>query len=98
MNLLYFVACFLGVASLGLITVAWLFRRISSIAVEHEKARSIADAIQEGAMTFLKEEYRIIAVVVIAVAGVLSFFLSPLSATVRQLRDRGLILPSISML
>ena len=58
------------VAVAGLAVVAYLMRRISSYKVDHEGAQRIADAIRTGAMTFLKEEYKIITFVV-AVGGLL---------------------------
>ncbi len=48
----------------GLVLVSFLSNKVSRIAVDDEKAREIADAIKLGAMTFLQEEYRVIAIVV----------------------------------
>lgn len=62
------------VAVAGLAVVAFLMRRIYSYKVDHEKAERIADAIRSGAMTFLKEEYKIIALVVALGAVVLAVF------------------------
>ena len=59
-----------------------LFSRINSIRVDNEKAGKIAYAIRQGAMTFLNEEYKIIAVVVAIVATMLGFFMSPLAGGV----------------
>lgn len=66
----------------GLAIVYGLFTRIKSIAVDNAKAQSIADAIQAGAMTFLREEYKIIAIVVSALALVLGYFAAPINAAV----------------
>ncbi len=82
MQLLHYFLIFVGAAAAGLAVVAWLFARIASISVDNEKARNIAQAIREGAMTFLQEEYRIIAVVVALVACLLGYFMSPLAAAV----------------
>lgn len=65
---------------LGIGVMLYLFNKITSISVDHEKATSIAKAIRDGAMTFLIEEYKIIAVVALIVAVVLGYFLSPLAA------------------
>ena len=73
---------FITMAVLGLGVVALLYNNIISIAVSHDKARGIARVIQMGAMTFLREEYRIILVVVTVVAGVIGYFMSPLAAAV----------------
>ena len=82
MQLLHYFFIFTGAALAGLAVVLWLFLRITAIPVEHDKARKIAQAISEGAMTFLQEEYRIIAVVVAVVGGLLAYAMSPLAAAV----------------
>ena len=70
-----------GAAALtGFVVIVALFMRIKAIIVDNEKAQQIADAIQEGAMTFLREEYKIIAIVVAPVAILLGFIMSPLPA------------------
>ena len=71
MSIQEYVYIFSGVALAGLFIVIGLFFRISSIKVENEKAYKIADAISQGAMEFLKEEYKIIALVI----GLMSLFL-----------------------
>lgn len=52
------------VALMGLIVTAYLYYKIRSIAVNDVKANKIADAIHKGAMTFLREEYKVILLVV----------------------------------
>ncbi len=66
----------------GLAIVYGLFTRIRSIKVDNAKAQSIADAIQQGAMTFLREEYQVIAIVVGILALALAYFIGPMSALV----------------
>jgi len=73
---------FAGAAIGGLIVVVSLFNRIRSIKVDNKKAERIATAISDGAMTFLQEEYRIIAVAIVAVSAVLFYFFSPLAAAI----------------
>lgn len=73
---------FAGTAIGGLIVAMSLLCKIRSIKVDNKKAERIAAAISDGAMTFLQEEYRIIAVAVVAVAAVLFYFFSPLAASV----------------
>lgn len=64
--ILSFVYFFLFATSiLGLGLVVMLNRKIKKMSVTHEKARSVAQAIRLGAMTFLREEYRTIAVVIV---------------------------------
>lgn len=62
-----------AVALTGLAIVAFLMQRISSYKVDHTAAQRIANAIRTGAMTFLKEEYKIIALVVAAAALILAY-------------------------
>lgn len=64
---------------IGLALVLFLITRINALPVDDEKAREIARAIRLGAMTFLREEYRIIALVVLAGAILLSWFAQPLA-------------------
>jgi len=71
-----------GAVGLGAAVVAGLFAKISAVAVTNQKAAKIADAISRGAMTFLKEEYKIIALVVAVVAAAIVYFVDPVSAAV----------------
>lgn len=73
---------FAGAAISGLLVVLGLFNRIYSIKVDSAKAMQIANAISRGAMTFLKEEYRLIGFAIAAIAGVLTYFFSPTTAGV----------------
>ena len=74
MLLQHYFLIFAGAAIGGLVVVMGLLSRIGSIPVDNEKAKRIAQAISDGAMTFLKEEYRIIAIAVAVVAVVLGYF------------------------
>lgn len=74
-----FVLIFTFFTSLiGLLTVFGLFFSIKKVSVNHAKASSIATAIRQGAMTFLKEEYSIILFMVVLIA----FFLSYIFGTI----------------
>lgn len=64
----------------GVIVFCTLFARVRRIAVDNPKAAKIAAAIKLGALTFLNEEYRIIAGVALIVAALLGYFASPLAA------------------
>jgi len=54
-----YFAAFAGVAVLGLSIVFFLFTKINNIKVTNKKAAKIAEAIRSGAMTFLREEYKL---------------------------------------
>ncbi|MFI5333483.1 MAG: sodium-translocating pyrophosphatase, partial [Candidatus Babeliales bacterium] len=67
MTALQYFLTFIGSASFGFVVVYALLCKIRSIPVDDHRAKHIADAIRAGAMTFLREEYRIILMVVAAV-------------------------------
>ncbi|MCL5436707.1 MAG: sodium-translocating pyrophosphatase [Candidatus Dependentiae bacterium] len=72
---------FVGVMALiAIAVVVVLFRHIKALTVSDAKATHIAAAIRTGAMTFLSEEYRIIAIVDLLAAALLWYFSSILSA------------------
>lgn len=64
----------------GLGVVLYMLRSISSIPVKHEKAARIAAVIRAGAMTFLREEYKIITMAVIAIAALIWYAAGMISA------------------
>ncbi len=68
-----FLASILAAASSGFLLVFFLMRKIKETKVDNIKAQEIADAIKLGAMTFLREEYRVIAFVVLPVVLLLAF-------------------------
>jgi len=81
MTIQFYFLIFAGIALFGLAVVAFLMNTIQRIRVDNEKAAKIAKAIHGGAMTFLKAEYTIIALVVLIVAGIIGFiFKSALAA------------------
>ncbi len=80
MEIFQFFVITLATSLLGLAVVAALFVKIRSIVVDNARAQEIASAIRAGAMTFLREEYKIIALVVILVTLLLGFLVSYLSA------------------
>ncbi len=80
MNLTLYYSLFTGTALFGLAIVLFLFKQIGQLKVQNDKASRIATAIRDGAMTFLQEEYKLIAIVVAAIAIILSFVMSYLSA------------------
>lgn len=71
----------IGLAALaGFLVVAFLMQRIRALPVDHEGAARIARAIRSGAMTFLKEEYKIISLVVVGITALLFGIGYPLPA------------------
>jgi K(+)-stimulated pyrophosphate-energized sodium pump len=60
-----------GTAGIGLALMVYLLRRVTQVTVDNAKAEHIASAIRMGAFTFLKEEYSIISLVSLIVAGAL---------------------------
>jgi K(+)-stimulated pyrophosphate-energized sodium pump len=78
MEVTHYVAALAGASFFGLIVVYFLMRSIRAIKVDDAKAEGIAKAIKAGAMTFLREEYKIISMVVLVAAVLLAFVLSPL--------------------
>ncbi|MFZ1256778.1 MAG: sodium/proton-translocating pyrophosphatase, partial [Saprospiraceae bacterium] len=71
-NLVYLLPAF-GI--IGLLYMAYLYKWVSSQDAGDAKMKGIADNIAEGAMAFLKAEYRVLAIYVV-VAGLLLGLLS----------------------
>lgn len=82
MSLTQYLIVFGGTSLFGAAVIFWLFKKINNMLVTHVKALEIAKAIRDGAMTFLKEEYKIIAIVDLIVAVILGVVMSPLAALV----------------
>lgn len=92
----HYFAFFCAVALFGIGIVALLMQKIKSIRVDQEKAAHIAQAIRQGAFTFLQEEYKIILLVVAvltlggAILGGLTVALAFLSGAILSM-STGLI-------
>ena len=71
-----------GAVAVGAAVVAILFMKIAAVPVTDAKAAKIAKAISSGAMTFLKEEYKVIALVVALVAAAIAYFLGSTPAII----------------
>ncbi|MFT5055246.1 MAG: K(+)-stimulated pyrophosphate-energized sodium pump, partial [Oceanospirillaceae bacterium] len=69
-NIIYILPLF-GVVSL--LYVAWKSAWVSKQEVGTDKMATIAGHIQKGAMAFLKAEYKVLAIFVVAVAILLAF-------------------------
>lgn len=81
MQLLTYFFVLLGTSLLGAIVTQLLFLCIKKSKSDSPKATKIAQIIRESAMTFLREEYIIIAFVAAAVALLFAYFISPLAGT-----------------
>lgn len=81
MTIMHGYQLFMGlVGLLGLGVVVVLMGMINRHSATEPKSAKIAAAIRKGAMTFLREEYRIIVVVDLIVAAILAFVTTPLMA------------------
>ena len=81
MTTMHYYQLFMGlVGLLGLGVVAILMGMINRQPATEPKSAKIAAAIRKGAMTFLREEYRIIVIVDLIVAAILAFVTTPLMA------------------
>ena len=61
----------IGTGIVGLLIAAMLYKKIDSIKIENETVAKITQRIQDGAMAFLYAEYRMLAVFVVVIAGLL---------------------------
>tara|TARA_B110000444_G_scaffold261487_1_gene314089 strand:- start:3048 stop:5150 length:2103 start_codon:yes stop_codon:yes gene_type:complete len=64
-----------GAGLFGLIIAFLLYLRVNRVEIDNEKVAEITNEIQEGAMAFLKAEYRVLGIFVVVV-GVLLWFLN----------------------
>ena len=61
-----------GVAVFGLVIAAMLYRKVNGIKIDNPKVAEITEEIQKGAMAFLMAEYKVLAVFVVVVGGLLA--------------------------
>ena len=71
-----------AVSGTGVLTVIALFVQIFRTKVSDTKALKISDAISRGAMTFLKEEYKIITAMLVVIALAICYVLGKDAALV----------------
>ena len=69
-NILYLLP---GFGILGLLFVVWKSAWVAKQEVGTDKMKKISDHIAEGAMAFLKAEYKVLAIFVVCVALLLGF-------------------------
>lgn len=73
MNITNYFVFFTGVSAFGLLLTALIFNKITQFKNSDKKSAHIADLIRRGAMTFLRREYSILAIVIAVACAVLSF-------------------------
>jgi K(+)-stimulated pyrophosphate-energized sodium pump len=64
-----------GAGLVGLLIAFMLYMRVNKVDIDNEKVAEITNEIQEGAMAFLKAEYRVLGIFVVVV-GLLLWFLN----------------------
>ena len=70
-----------GTGLVGLVIAFMLYMRVNSVKIDNKVVADITEEIQDGAMAFLKAEYRILGLFVAAV-GVLLFVLNDVETTI----------------
>ena len=70
-----------GTGLFGLVIAFMLYMRVNSVKIDNKVVADITEEIQDGAMAFLKAEYRILGLFVAAV-GVLLFVLNDVETTI----------------
>ena len=70
-----------GTGLLGLVIAFALYMRVNSVKIDNDTVADITSEIQDGAMAFLKAEYRILGIFVVAV-GILLFVLNDVQTTI----------------
>lgn len=73
MDLSAYLFSFLGVAGLGIVVTALIFRKIVSFRNPNQKAAHIAELIRQGAMTFLHKEYTVLSLVIVLAFVAITF-------------------------
>jgi len=86
MNYMYLLIC-IGAVALGLLFILSQFAKVKKQPVDHPKVKELQGYIRDGAMTFLKREYKIIALFLISLAILIAAFLDA---------DGGAVLFSVS--
>jgi K(+)-stimulated pyrophosphate-energized sodium pump len=62
----------IATAVVGLVVAFWLYKQVNSIKIENETVARITGEIQDGAMAFLKAEYKYLAIFIAVVAAALA--------------------------
>ncbi len=80
MDSMLYLATFLGLSALGMIFTAVMYSIIRKRQNSDNKSALIARLIREGAMTFLRQEYSILAIVIVLACALLTYVFSGVAA------------------
>jgi len=73
MELSHYLGIFGGISLVGIVLTAAIFKKIACHKNTDQRSKHIAKLIREGAMTFLKKEYSVLSIFIIAVFAILTF-------------------------
>ena len=65
-----------GAGLIGLLIAFVLYKRVNSVEIDNEVVADITQEIQDGAMAFLKAEYRVLTIFVVVVGAILAWWIS----------------------
>lgn len=79
MNITFFLVTSIGISLAAFITALWLYKWVCSLESKNERIAQIGKLIKEGANTFLRKEYKVLAIfALIAALLILIFLPSPI--------------------
>ncbi len=81
MDLIWYLIMFSAVAGFGLSITAGLYAKIASFKNPNKRAAHIAQLIRDGAMTFIRQEYTILAIVITIAFIIMTFAFSIAAGT-----------------
>ncbi len=80
MDILHYLVAFSGISLLGIIFTAVAYRIVAQYKNPDKKSARIADLIRKGAMTFLRQEYSILVLVIILACAALANIFNSIAA------------------
>lgn len=82
MDLSFYLLVTAGLGLLGILLTFVMYKRISGRTNDDATSSKIAQLIRDGAMTFLRQEYSILVLVIALVSGILTYIFNGMSALV----------------
>ena len=73
MNSFSHLAIYSGISLLGMLFTLFTYRKITSLTNSDKRSAHIASLIRLGAMTFLRQEYTVLAFVIVFACAILTF-------------------------